>query len=320
MNAQPQVAGKPLAAFHLKLIALVTMVIDHVTAVLVSGQSPLYTLLRGIGRMAFPIYAFLIAEGCRHTRNREKYLLRLGVFALVSQIPFILAFFPYDWNEWSDTPLILFLNSTNVFYTMFFAVACIHIWETLRRQSRALQLAAAGFFAVCLAFWAWLLFNVTGNAWPFILMIFLYLACFLTACHGLQNRAGREPDWLGNVLCALPLLPIFFLSEVVNCDYSGFGVVLICLGYLAKNRRQQIGVLALGMLYHYGWGSWLEPVILWGNPLRLEGAVNVCFALLAAAAVCCYNGRRGRNIKWAFYAAYPVHIALLALLRVILGL
>lgn len=320
MNAQPQAVGKPLTAFHLKLIALVTMVIDHVAAVLVSIRSPFYTLLRGIGRIAFPIYAFLIAEGCRHTRSREKYLLRLGVFALISQIPFILAFFPYDWDYWSDTPWMLFLNSTNVFYTMFFAVACIHIWETLRRQSRRLQLAAAGFFAVCLAFWAWLLFNVTGNAGPFILMIFLYLACFLTACHVLQNREGREPDWLGNVLCALPLLPIFFLSTVLNCDYDVFGVVLICLIYAARDRRTQIGVLTLGILYEYGWEGWLKRVVQWGYAFQLSGAASLCFALLAVLLVCCYNGQRGRSIKWAFYAAYPVHIALLALLRAILGL
>ena len=296
------------------------MVIDHVTAVLISFRSPFCTLLRGIGRIAFPIYAFLIAEGCRHTRSREKYLLRLGAFALISQIPFVLAVFPYDWEMWSDSLWMLFLNSTNVFYTMFFAVACIHIWETLRRQSRALQLAAAGFFAVCLAFWAWLLLNVTGSAWPFIVMILLYLACFLTACHVLQNRGGREPDWLGNILCTLPLLPIFFLATVLNCDYDVLGVVLICLIYAVKDRRLQIGVLALGMLYEYGWGSWLMRVVQWGYPFQLDGAVNVCFALLAVAAVCCYNGQRGRNIKWAFYAAYPIHIALLALLRVILGL
>ena len=63
-----------------------------------------------------------------------------------------------------------FLDFTNVFYTMFFAVACIHIWETLRRQSRALQLAAAGFFGVCVAFWVWLLYAVDGNGLPIILM------------------------------------------------------------------------------------------------------------------------------------------------------
>ena len=315
MNAQT--TGRPLTAFHLKCIALAAMIVDHAAAVLVPVQLPVYTLLRGIGRIAFPIYAFFIAEGCRRTRSRERYLLRLGMFALISEIPFDLAFYPQLRTGvlWKD-----FLNSTNIFYTLFFAVACIHIWETLRRQSRPLQLAAAGTFCTCLAFWAYLLFNITGNGLPYILMILLYLACFLTACHVLEGSSPREPDRLGNILCILPLLPIFFLSEVVDCDYSVFGVVLICLLYLAKDRNWQTGVLALGLLYEYGWEGWLKPVVLWRNDFQWAPAVSLVFALLAVVLLCFYNGKRGRNIKWAFYGAYPVHIAILALLRVILGL
>ena len=191
MTNQTQTIGKPLTAFHLKVIALVIMVVDHTAAALEIIPMPLNTFLRRIGRIAFPIYAFLVAEGCRHTRSREKYLLRLGVFALISEIPFDLAF---DSNWRTGVPGIDFLNFTNVFYTMFFAVACTHIWETLRRQSRALQLAAAGFFGVCVAFWVWLLYAVDGNG---LLIILLYLACFLTACHEPAHCAGGAGPALG---------------------------------------------------------------------------------------------------------------------------
>ncbi len=194
MTTQTQTIGKPLTAFHLKLIALFIMVIDHTTAALAIIPMSLNTLLRSIGRIAFPIYAFFVAAGCRHTRSREKYLLRLGVFALISEIPFDLAF---DSNWRTGVLGIDFLDFTNVFYTMFFAVACIHIWETLRRQSRALQLAAAGFFGVCVAFWVWLLYAVDGNGLPIILMILLYLACFLTACHEPAHCAGGAGLALG---------------------------------------------------------------------------------------------------------------------------
>ena len=142
--------------------------------------------------MAFPIYAFFIAEGCRYTRSRERYMLRLGLFGLISQLPFVFAFYGWAWEpeRWWYNLLI----PGNVFYTMFLAVACIHIWETLRRQSRALQLAVAGFFGVCVAFWVWLLYAVDGNG---LLIILLYLACFLTACHEPAHCAGGAGLALG---------------------------------------------------------------------------------------------------------------------------
>ena len=84
---------KPLTGYHLKLIALITMFIDHITVVLVPSGT-VYLVLRGIGRISFPIYVFLIAEGCRYTSDRFKYAMRLGAFALISEIPYDLALYP----------------------------------------------------------------------------------------------------------------------------------------------------------------------------------------------------------------------------------
>ena len=132
---------KPMTGFHLKLIALTTMFIDHIGAVFF----PQVTLLRVIGRISFPLYAFLIAEGCRYTRNRGRYALGLGVFALISEIPYDLALHPefLENGLWGQN----FLFQTNIFYTMFFAVASVHIFEVLRRRSWKAQLAALGGFA-----------------------------------------------------------------------------------------------------------------------------------------------------------------------------
>lgn len=97
----------------LKMIAVITMLIDHIGAVVIENgmlqvQNPdalaaiLATpqgqaiwkadfVLRCIGRLAFPIFCFLLVEGFQYTRNVKKYAMRLGVFALVSEIPFNLA-------------------------------------------------------------------------------------------------------------------------------------------------------------------------------------------------------------------------------------
>ncbi len=74
----------------LKLIALVCMTIDHAAVLLVSGSW--YWPMRYIGRIAFPIYCFLLVEGYAHTRSRGNYLARLLAFFLISEVPFDLAF------------------------------------------------------------------------------------------------------------------------------------------------------------------------------------------------------------------------------------
>lgn len=93
-----------LNAFQLKWIAIITMVIDHIGAVLL----PEYIVLRYIGRISFPIFCFLLTEGFYHTRNVEKYILRLGIFALISEIPYDLAFL--------DT--VTDFRRQNVFFTL----------------------------------------------------------------------------------------------------------------------------------------------------------------------------------------------------------
>ena len=86
----------------LKMIALITMTIDHIGAVLVrklmvmerfntAFWSELYQPFRNIGRISFPIYCFLLVEGFVHTKNKWKYLFRMILFSFISEIPFNLA-------------------------------------------------------------------------------------------------------------------------------------------------------------------------------------------------------------------------------------
>lgn len=73
----------------LKIIALLTMIIDHTGAIIF----PSHPELRIIGRIAFPIYCFLLIEGYTHTKDVKRYGLRLLLFAFISEIPFDYAFY-----------------------------------------------------------------------------------------------------------------------------------------------------------------------------------------------------------------------------------
>lgn len=76
-----------LTGNQLKLIALITMTIDHLGMMLF----PRIKLLRIIGRIAFPIFAYMIAEGCQYTRNRKKYLFSMASLAAVCQLVYFFA-------------------------------------------------------------------------------------------------------------------------------------------------------------------------------------------------------------------------------------
>lgn len=126
-----------MPAFTLKIIALACMILDHLGAVF-----PMYfpIVFRIIGRVAFPIYVYLIADGCRHTRSMPKYLLRLGIFALISQIPFDLAFN----NQQAYLPVhISFIRDTNVFYTLFLGALCVFLFQKLQTFNSSLLAASA---------------------------------------------------------------------------------------------------------------------------------------------------------------------------------
>lgn len=122
----------------LKWIAIASMLIDHIAAVVllrvilaqleqsgVLNQEgyDLYNLMRGIGRIAFPIFCFLLVEGFIHTRNKGRYGLRLGVFALLSEVPFDLAFSGSVWDG----------RYQNVFLTLLIAFLTLIAVETIQK-------------------------------------------------------------------------------------------------------------------------------------------------------------------------------------------
>lgn len=116
-----------MTTFILKIIACLTMLIDHVGFQFFIGSH----ILRIIGRIAFPIFAFLIAEGYYHTHDVKKYFKRLFIFGIISQIPYTLVNTEYYWK--ADPNFIFtieaYTKSYNIFVTLILGLLAIYLYE-----------------------------------------------------------------------------------------------------------------------------------------------------------------------------------------------
>ncbi len=218
----------------LKLIAMISMVFDHV------GDLFFPELLwpRAIGRLAMPIFAFCIAEGYAHTRDKRKYLLRMGIFALVSEIPFDLAF------EGK-----IGLGHQNIMLTFFLSILALMLYDAIR---------------------------------------------------GSDGEGGKKP--VGRILLGLlAVLTMAALAFVLRADYTIFAVISVFLFYVLREKhpllRRGVGVGFLALTRTVGYYS------------------ATVFSLIPLLL---YNGKKGRGLKWLFYAFYPGHLLLLWLLKQLL--
>lgn len=223
-----------MSAFQLKLIALAAMLLDHIAAVF-----PEYFPFefRAIGRLAWPIFAYLAAAGFRHSKAPENFLLRLLTFAIISEIPYDLAF----------SPSINFVANSNIFYTLFLGGAAIFLYK--KYSDKFSQTTA------------------------YVVAIF----------------------------------PTALLAEILTADYGGPGVLFVFAMYAIQPKIPRL--IAMGV---FGLSRFLPLVAARFSGVPREYWIMLPAVLATVPLIAAYNGKRGINAKWLFYAAYPAHLAVLA--------
>lgn len=117
-----------ISAAVLKWIAVVTMIIDHFAVAVypqfASYEYSVYYIMRKVGRIAFPIYCFLLVEGFFHTKNVAKYLRNCILFAILSEIPFDMAIFGK----------VFYPKGQNVYFTLCIGLATLIMLNKLRER------------------------------------------------------------------------------------------------------------------------------------------------------------------------------------------
>lgn len=190
---------------HLKWIALISMLIDHSAVLLVQPYMTLYpdsaaaermeTLyfwMRLLGRIAFPLFAFLLVEGIRHTKSPLKYGLRLFLTALISEIPFDMAV----------RYRLVDLSYQNIFFTLLLGLVCIEALRWMEGQ-QAKGRPSFGFLrALTLLFFVAMaeLCHTDYGGVGILVILFMY-TLFL--------QRGTKEKWLSYLIS---LIPLFFIS------------------------------------------------------------------------------------------------------------
>ncbi|MDF2537691.1 MAG: putative rane protein [Herbinix sp.] len=222
----------------LKIIAIITMLIDHIGAILIRDNNIYNLVFRSIGRIAFPIFAFLIVEGFYYTKNVKKYLLRLGLFALISEIPFDIAFyhysyggnivtdvgrlwdlvskqqFGYEYSFVSNTILIRLLSHQNVFFTLFLGLLMLVFIKRIEEKFKQ----------------------------HFVISLVLYALVVYVICK-IAYFLSTDYDFSGILMIAALY---FFRGNIMTLSISMF----IIFGFIISQGQISISVLAvLSMLF-----------------------------------------------------------------------
>ena len=287
-----------MSVFVLKLIAIGTMFIDHLTYILaLSGFLPYsaaaYRIGRAVGRIAFIIFAYLLVNGFDMTSDRRKYLGRLIFYAAVSQVPFTLAF---TGGNYRSAGAMFFSFDAMAVLPLLLPLAVYFFFVAERRPDRSCLTLLIAFALAGLRLCVDGIVLLGGQ-----MNVFYTLAVSMALMMALEALRSPDRSWPRALLCFAALGgELYFLQQ--NADYGLLGVALVIGLYFLRGRRaMQLVYAALWCVAEY-----------YASPIFLVGA----WAALVPLAF--YNGKLGRKMRTAFYAFYPVHLGMLGLIFIIL--
>ena len=289
-----------MSAFVLKLIAVVSMLIDHAAyslflAGVFTGKG--YVYMRAVGRIAFPIFAYMIVNGFEKTHDVRRYFSRLALFAVISQPVYRLAFTAANYGAQALTGggITLSLTAANITAPCLAALiaAAYLIFACRGRVELSLLWVCA---ALVLPYVRLEVLGVTllGGKLNVFYTLAIGLA-LIAALDALRRAHGDRRELFRALMLLLAALSAALLLQK-SADYGWMGLALIAALYLARSRRvYQAGVIVLWCVFEYAvmQSSWFFAL----------------YAMLAAVPVLLYSGRLGARMR-GFYLVYPVHLGI----------
>lgn len=222
---------KGLSQEGLKLIACITMLIDHIGATLIPNMT-----LRAIGRISFPIYCFLLVEGIAHTRDVKKYGKRLLIGLLLSELPFdflfyggltwrhqsvmVTLFLGYIMAAWSRKKGNILFPLAICFFTAEFlctdyggwgvALIAVFLFSAEKSHEKLLQLIGMGLIFWCMDSYR---ISILGHMVP-IEMLGLLAMIPIALYSGRKTTYNKGIQWAFYLFYPAHLLILYFLGRM----------------------------------------------------------------------------------------------------------
>lgn len=271
------------------------MTLDHIQKELKSTEAfELYRFSNigwPLGRIAAPLFLFLIAESSRHTHDRKRFILRLYIAAICTGLFNCLANVLY--SKLFDRVID---NNNNIFFTYLFTVTYIYIIESFINSLRERDTRK-------------ILKNISLFAATFLPTV-IYIILFSTIRSPLASLAK---DRFTALTAIDTLLETLFPSPFM-VEYSIFFVIMgVCL-YFARTKYKQCAVFVGFCVLCYLTGKFNIGIFQ-----SFYGIGNQHYMILALLFILLYNGERGKEHKTFFYIYYPLHYRLLVALSAFLN-
>ena len=284
-------------SFIIKVFALFFMTLDHVGLLIRTMSYKMdainaSNILRGFGRLALPLFVFMIVEGVIHTKNIKKYYLRLGVMAaIISIVLAIIAYVDFGF----DTSAIA--GAGNIFLDLLLIAVAIYLLkqEKIYLKPLAIFPIALGFISFAVKAYQ----NDTG-----------------AIVHWYPTWLYLQYDWF-SLLLGVGFYLAYKIGDLYISVMENYG---IDSSYWETNgnKRFLYNMLAVFMLGVVSVLYYLFKYI-WPNGVFWD-AESQLLAIIAGAFILLYNGKRGYNAKWFQYGSYlyyPLHLIVIIVIFII---
>ena len=290
-----------LSSFILKIVALLTMTFDHV-GLMLGMLYPTNTnilqvaeVFRIIGRLALPLFVFMIVEGVIHTKDFKKYMLRLGIMMGLIMIVFIVL----EYSSLHQYGAGL-LRAGNIFMDLTLVALSIYLLKQKEIWKKLLTLLPL--------MYSILSFVVKGLevAGP---MYIHWFPCFLT----------MQYDWFSIVL-GLGFYASYYLADSYIKMLEPSSGIDKSIWEANGNYRLLVNIISLFVVLVVNFLYYCTK-FYWPNGVYWDIKVEL-YSIISGALILLYNGKRGYNAKWFQYGSYlyyPLHLIIIAVIYISLS-